>query len=238
MSLEYIAESSRSGQRSPKPGVENKHPHSSGKEINILVLGKHSVGKTALTVRYLTGRFIGDYNSDLEMLYSHSTVIDGKHLTLHIIDTQGQGKKEDVSVNQVHWADCIVVVYSITSKESFDLARSIVENVHTLRGDAHVPVALVANKSDLIDRKEVSDTELSRLCAEFNLFFFETSASEAKGSVIDVFTVLARHVRALMKKREKLTRFMSNPAVAAKLQIQQSLRNFAERTWRSRTSTL
>jgi len=25
-----------------------------------------------------------------EMLYSHSTSVDGKHVTLHIIDTQGQ----------------------------------------------------------------------------------------------------------------------------------------------------
>lgn len=237
MSFEYLSESSRGGQRSPK-AVDTKHSHSSTKEVNILVLGKHAVGKTALTVRYLTGRFIGDYNSDLEMLYSHCSIIDGKHLTLHIIDTQGQGKKEDVNVDQVRWADCIIVVFAITSKESFEMARSIVEQVHFIRGDQQIPIALVANKSDLIDRKDVSDTEISRICAEFNLFFFETSASEARGSVVEVFTALARQVRALMKKREKLTRFMSNPAVAAKLQIRQSLRNLAEMTWRSRTSTL
>ncbi|XP_053374221.1 ras-related protein Ral-A-like [Mercenaria mercenaria] len=107
-----------------------------------------------------------------------------------------------------------------------------------MREDNQVPIGIVANKSDLIDRKEVSDTDLSRTCAEFNLLYFETSASEARASVLEVFTVLARQVRMIMKKREKLTRFMSNPAVAAKLQIQQSLRSLAEKTWRSRTSTL
>lgn len=149
-----------------------------------------------------------------------------------------QTRKEDISAEQVQWADCIIVVYAIIDRDSFDLAQSIVEYIHSIREDNQIPIGLVANKSDLIDRKDVSDTDLSRICAEFNLYFFETSASEARASVIEVFTVLARQVRMILKKREKLTRFMSNPAVAAKLQIRQSLRNLAEMTWRSRTSTL
>ncbi|XP_053374553.1 ras-related and estrogen-regulated growth inhibitor-like [Mercenaria mercenaria] len=238
MSMERLIESTRAGQRCPKPLADIKQPHCGGKEINVLVLGKRSVGKTALIVRYLTKRFIGDYNSELEILYSHCTVIDGKHVTLHIIDTLGQVKKEDVSEEQVKWADCVVIVYAIVDRNSFDIARSIAEHIQIMREDNQVPIGIVANKSDLIDRKEVSDTDLSRTCAEFNLLYFETSASEARASVLEVFTVLARQVRMIMKKREKLTRFMSNPAVAAKLQIQQSLRSLAEKTWRSRTSTL
>lgn len=130
------------------------------------------------------------------------------------------------------------VVYAINDKGSFDLARSLVEYVYSVSSQNQPIIALIANKSDMLDRKEVSDTEVSRLCAEFNLFFFETSASESRKSVSDLFTTMSRQVRHIMKKREKLTSFMSNPAVAAKLQIRQSLRNFAERTWRARTSTL
>ena len=149
-----------------------------------------------------------------------------------------QATKLDVSTEQVQWADSVFVVYAINDKTSFDLARTMVEYVYSVSAQNQLPVALVANKSDMLDRKEVSDTEVSRLCAEFNLFFFETSASESRKSVADLFTTLSRQVRHIMKKREKLTSFMSNPAVAAKLQIRQSLRNLAERTWRARTSTL
>ncbi|XP_052807555.1 ras-like protein family member 11A-like [Mya arenaria] len=237
MSVENHLDKGGGSQRSPKAGLESKHAHS-GKEMNILVLGKHGVGKTALIVRYLTKRFIGDYNSDKEMLYSHATSIDGKHLTLHIIDTQGQRSLDDVSPSQVLWADCVIIVFAVNSKTSFDLAQSIVEHVHHIRAENQMPVGLVANKSDMIDRKQVSDTEISRLCAEFNHFFFETAASEARTSVADVFETLAQQVRIIFKKKEKLTRFMANPAVAARLQIQQSFRSLAERTWRSRTSTL
>jgi len=118
------------------------------------------------------------------------------------------------------------------------VAKDIVETVNSVRGDGPLPVGLVGNKADMIDRKEVSDIDVSRLCAEFNLYFFETSASEARSSVGEVFLSMAQQVRILQKKKEKLTRFMSNPAVAAKLQIQQSFRNLAEKAWRSRTSTL
>ncbi|KAH3724168.1 hypothetical protein DPMN_049979 [Dreissena polymorpha] len=52
----------RVGHRSPRarPDTHLRHAHSSGKEVNILALGHRGVGKTALTVRYLTKRFISD----------------------------------------------------------------------------------------------------------------------------------------------------------------------------------
>ena len=152
--------------------------------------------------------------------------------------THFQKRYSELSQDQIIWADCFVVVYAINNKDSFDAARRIIEYIHKVRDDSQAPVGLVANKSDLIDRKQVSDTDVSRLCAEYSLYFFETSASESHYSVSEVFLTLCRQVRQIMKKREKLTRFMSNPAVAAKLQIQQSLKNLAERTWRARTSTL
>ncbi|KAH3724155.1 hypothetical protein DPMN_049965 [Dreissena polymorpha] len=209
----------RVGHRSPRarPDTPPRHAHSSGKEVNILVLGYRGVGKTALTVRYLTKRFIGDYNSETEMLYSHSTCIEGKHLTLHIIDTLGQMTADDISQHQVLWADCVIIVFAITMATSFQVARTLVEYVHTISTNRSIPVALVANKSDMIERKTVSDTEISRLCAEYNLLFFETSASEGRTSMNQVFVTLAQRVRHILKKKEKLTRFMQNPAVAAKL---------------------
>ena len=58
----------------------------------------------------------------------------------------------------------------------------------------------MANKSDMLDRKEVSGTEVSKLCAEF---FFETSASESRKSINDLFTTLVKQVRHIVKKNAK-----------------------------------
>ena len=136
------------------------------------------------------------------------------------------------------WADGVFLVYAINDKESFELATGILEDIQQMKNGDHATVALIANKSDLIDRKQISDTEVTRLCAEYgDILLFETSASESNSSVVDAFMVASRQIRMVNKKREKLTRFMSNPAVAAKLQIQQSWKNL-EKSWRARTSTL
>lgn len=136
------------------------------------------------------------------------------------------------------WADGVFLVYAINDKRSFDVVKSILEDVQQTKGDDHITVALIANKCDLMDRKQVPDTDVSRLCTEYSdILFFETSASENHSSVVEAFTMTSRQIRLINKKREKLTRFMSNPAVAAKLQIQQSWKTL-EKSWRARTSTL
>lgn len=55
-------------------------------EANILLLGAHSVGKSALTVRFLTRRFIGEYG-DIESVYSRAERIDGQEVCFNIWDS-------------------------------------------------------------------------------------------------------------------------------------------------------
>ncbi|XP_052086760.1 ras-like protein family member 11A-like isoform X4 [Mytilus californianus] len=73
--------------KDPKPAAEEKLQKHSHKDVNILILGIQGVGKSALTVRYLTKRFIGDYETEHESLCSHVIMIDGKALSVHILDT-------------------------------------------------------------------------------------------------------------------------------------------------------
>uniref|UniRef100_A0A8B9G5Z7 small monomeric GTPase n=1 Tax=Amazona collaria TaxID=241587 RepID=A0A8B9G5Z7_9PSIT len=49
-------------------------------------------GFHALTVRFITRRFIGDYDPTLEMIYRHVAVIDGEMVHFEILDTAGQVK--------------------------------------------------------------------------------------------------------------------------------------------------
>ncbi|XP_040927279.1 ras-related and estrogen-regulated growth inhibitor-like protein isoform X2 [Betta splendens] len=55
-------------------------------DVNIAVMGTESVGKSALTVRLLTRRFIGEYG-DIESIYSHSFAVDGREISLNIWDS-------------------------------------------------------------------------------------------------------------------------------------------------------
>ncbi|XP_026545540.1 ras-like protein family member 11A-like [Notechis scutatus] len=57
------------------------------KVIKLVVLGGSGVGKTALIVRFLTKRFIGDYEANTGALYSRKFTIDGEQISLQVQDT-------------------------------------------------------------------------------------------------------------------------------------------------------
>ncbi|KAF2368651.1 Small GTPase superfamily [Trinorchestia longiramus] len=64
--------------------------HPSPDPVKIIVLGDDGVGKTALIVRLVTGRFIGDYDPTLSAVYSYNLPLEGYDEQLQLMDTGGQ----------------------------------------------------------------------------------------------------------------------------------------------------
>ncbi|KAK6170787.1 hypothetical protein SNE40_019092 [Patella caerulea] len=217
-----------------------KHPNGINKDVNIAVLGMRNVGKSALIVRYLTKRFIGDYDPEMDDIFKHTTTIDGKQVTIHIMDTVWSYKHSHHQYKEdpITWADGFLLVYSVTDRDSFISVQELVESLRLSREDDRIPIVVVGNKNDLIHMRQVSLEESENWTTEHNCNMCEVSASEDVESVEEAFHTLYRQIKIVHKKREKLTWIMQRPAVAAKLQIRQSLRNLAERKWRSRTSTM
>uniref|UniRef100_A0A671WGD4 small monomeric GTPase n=1 Tax=Sparus aurata TaxID=8175 RepID=A0A671WGD4_SPAAU len=56
-------------------GVEVMEGNQPRVEVNVLLLGAHSVGKSALTVRFLTRRFIGEYGDIGEETHGHGLFV-------------------------------------------------------------------------------------------------------------------------------------------------------------------
>lgn len=52
----------------------------------------------AMVVRFITRRFIGDYDPNLEKVYTHNTVIDNDVVLFEILDATGQ---MNVSTKQI-----------------------------------------------------------------------------------------------------------------------------------------
>ena len=52
---------------------------SSLSEVKILVVGAPGVGKSALVVRFLTKRYIGEYDHQSDTRYKNEVLVDGKH---------------------------------------------------------------------------------------------------------------------------------------------------------------
>ncbi|XP_043972476.1 ras-related and estrogen-regulated growth inhibitor-like protein [Gambusia affinis] len=170
-------------------------------EANILLLGAHSVGKTALTVRFLTRRFIGEYG-DIESIYSRVDRIDGQEICINIWDSQAGGKSCSISDKQLQWADGMVLVYDICDRSSFEVVRQQLQLIRRSRKMSTAPVVIVGNKRDLQHRRSVSGEEGHLLAMTERCGFFEVSAAEAYHGALLVFhrlVGLVRETRALRK---------------------------------------
>ncbi|GAB1605837.1 ras-related and estrogen-regulated growth inhibitor-like [Argonauta hians] len=213
--------------------IMTPHSHSS-KEVNLIVLGSPGVGKSAILVRYLTKRFIGDYHPLLETVSSHSTVVDDKTVLVHIRDTTWKAIDSQQRESHLSWADGIMVVYSIMDRESFECCKNLVDKVLQLCDDA-TPISVLGNKVDMLHMRQVQYEEGLAFCRNRNLLFSEVSAGDSYDSVEKAVRTLIQEVRHCRKKKEK-----KNSEGGLKLDIRQSLKNFTEKRLqiRHRTSTL
>lgn len=98
----------------------------------------------------------------------------------------------------VQWADGLLLVYSITDRYSFNYIRKAKADLHS-----DTPVALVANKVDMVHLRQVSTEEGDILAKDFDCKFCEVSAAEHVGQVADAFQDLCREVLASRRKSKQ-----------------------------------
>ncbi|NP_956659.1 Ras-related and estrogen-regulated growth inhibitor-like protein [Danio rerio] len=175
-------------------------------EANILLLGAENVGKSALTVRFLTRRFIGEYG-DIESIYSHTDKIDGREICFNIWDSLCPQNAEEsgyISDRQLQWADGYILVYSICDRASFNVVRQQVQCIRQAKQKlaSTAQIIIVGNKRDLQHRRTVSSEEGRLLALSADCGFFEVSAAETYHGVLMVFHELfelIREAKALKK---------------------------------------
>ncbi|RZF38833.1 hypothetical protein LSTR_LSTR000536 [Laodelphax striatellus] len=178
-----------------KIGLCSKH-----KPLKVMVLGQSGVGKTALVVRFITRRFIGEYDPTLEKCYTFHTLIDSEMVYFEILDTAGQLNESECLTLEanIRWAEAFVLMYSVTDKCSFDECnrlkflinynkrkRRLNSSKDTL---ADVPVVLVGNKLDQWGDRMVSSEDGQRRSKEIGcICFHEISVRESIDQVWSVF---------------------------------------------------
>ncbi|XP_051977083.1 ras-related and estrogen-regulated growth inhibitor-like protein [Xyrauchen texanus] len=189
-------------------------------DIKVTVLGSEGVGKSALIVRFLTRRFIGEYASSSECIYRKRMSIDGRQLNLELYDPCSQPCEGKSNLKeQIHWADGFVVIYDISDRSSFLTATAI---VHLIR-DLHLGVAkrdtdsvifLVGNKQDLCHMREVDREEGQRLASECRCQFYELSAAEHYQEVVLMFSKIVRNASLGVKGKERRRRPSGSKSMA------------------------
>jgi len=179
------------------PRSENSNSGSKGEDrLRIAVLGSGQVGKSALTVRYLTKRFIGEYRSDSDMLYKCTLQIDGSSQLVEIMDTCNGNESDEFGATeqQVNWGEAFIVVYSVTDKNSFRWAQDTVQELSLRRSQSQV--MLLGNKSDLHHLREVEEVEARTLALTHGARFQEISTAESCQEVTEAMDGFLKEVKA------------------------------------------
>jgi len=168
----------------------------------VVVFGSGTVGKSSITLRFVTDTFSSEYLPTIEDCYRKACQVDDDTAFLDILDTAGQEEYSALRDQWVREGRAFLLVYSVTSRTSFEEIQSFRERILLVNEDEAVPMVLVANKVDLEDQRVVSTEEGKRMAAEYgDIPFVECSA--LKGINCDVaFHHAVREIRAIDAKTD------------------------------------
>lgn len=159
------------------------------------------------------------YDPTIEDSYRKQVMIDAQACMLEVLDTAGQEEYTALRDQWIRDGEGFVLVYSITSRNSYDRIRKFYNQVQRVKESNHpasptgpsylqqqvgpvysgpVPVMLVGNKSDKHHEREVSSQEGQALARELGCEFVEASAKNCVNVEKAFFDV----VRALRKQRQ------------------------------------
>ncbi|KAH7107443.1 P-loop containing nucleoside triphosphate hydrolase protein [Auriculariales sp. MPI-PUGE-AT-0066] len=143
------------------------------KKRRIAVLGARSVGKSSLVIQYIEGHF--------------NIPIEGCEYEVDIVDTAGQEEFSFLNMKHVVGTHGYALVYSVASRQSYDIAKILFDKILDLTGLRTVPCVLVGSKSDL-QRREVPTAEAEKWAKDHTCAFIETSA-RLNENIDKVFTL-------------------------------------------------
>ncbi|XP_064257615.1 GTP-binding protein Rit1 isoform X2 [Passer domesticus] len=133
------------------------------REYKLVMLGAGGVGKSAMTMQFISHRFPEDHDPTIEDAYKIRIRIDDEPANLDILDTAGQAEFTAMRDQYMRAGEGFIICYSITDRRSFHEVREFKQLIYRVRRTDDTPVVLVGNKSDLSQLRQVSKEEGSLL---------------------------------------------------------------------------
>jgi Ras-related protein Ral-A len=168
----------------------------------VIMVGSGGVGKSALTLQYMYGDFVEEYDPTKADSYRKKVTLDGQDCQIDILDTAGQEEYAAIRDNYYRSGEGFLCVFSICEHESFVNTQDFREQISRVLDDDSVPFILVGNKADLaISYRKVSKEEANAKAIEWGCPYIETSA-KTRQNVDEVYTELMRKIRTRKASQE------------------------------------
>ncbi|KAK7036786.1 hypothetical protein VNI00_011452 [Paramarasmius palmivorus] len=149
--------------------------------VKLLLIGNSSVGKSSLLLRFSDEQWLPEDESSATIgvdFRVHKMEVKGKKVKLSIWDTAGQERFRTITSSYYRGAQGIILVYDVSSRDSFDALPRWYSELSTYVSDSVVKI-LVGNKVDKEFSRQVPAAEGAAFASRMNSLFIEASAKTA-----------------------------------------------------------
>ena len=166
---------------------------SSINNYKIVIIGDIGVGKTSILSRFRYGSFESEYMPTLGIdFFSKNLFFEDKTIRLILWDTAGQERFRSLIPSYLKNADCIIIVFDITNKESFNSLNKWLSDCKNNAGEGTIFI-ICGNKSDLKYKRMVSENEINEYIKKEGLIYNECSAKNGEG-IKELFNMIAKYL--------------------------------------------
>jgi small GTP-binding protein len=144
--------------------------------VKITLLGKGMVGKSSLTYRFINYNAPEEHDPTIEDKFMTVMDIDGKAVTINILDTAGQDDYQGLIDMWIDSGDGFLLVFALNDRESFVELDRKKSKIDAIKRKTKTPIILVGNKSDLENQRQVSKKEGEEKARQWGAVYYETSA--------------------------------------------------------------
>ena len=171
--------------------------------FKIVLIGDSGVGKTNILSRFINNEFSLTTQATVGVEFGSKIIKKGEKLIkLQIWDTAGQERYKSITSAYYKGSKGAFVVYDISRKSTFDNVDKWIDELKN-NGSEDVFIMLVGNKSDLKDKREISEEDVQKKAKLYNVAFCETSALEGKNIEYAFESLINEITKKVEKEKEK-----------------------------------
>lgn len=166
----------------------------------IIVCGDYMVGKTSLIRRFVEGKFQDDYLSTLGVDITKKTIDLASETTVNFIiwDIAGQSNMLQMAPQRKRFyngANAALLVFDKTRHSTLESTAKWLKDIKDSVPD-NIPIVLVGNKSDLVEKYEVTIQQALTKASDLGDFHLIETSAKTGENVEDAFRYLGYKIVA------------------------------------------